>query len=253
MICFNKHNKRLNDSAEKEVMYMQFESLSKQKSLVHRVFTRSLNISLGVGNDARRLEKNLRIIKNNMGADRLIFMDQLHGTNIISIKKGYDSAPLSDNKGDVLITNIPQVALIVKQADCQGIILFDRARHVISVVHSGWRGSTLNIIGKAVGRMVDEYKCEPNDILAAIGPSLGPCCAEFISYKEIFPVSFQDYMVKMNYFDLWALSIGQLLKAGISRENIETSNICTKCHGHLFYSYREEDTTGRFATAAMII
>jgi YfiH family protein len=263
MIWFNKYDIRLSDPVEKEVMYMQFESLSKEKSLIHRVFTRmggvskrpfeSLNISSSVGDDTRRVEKNLQIIKNNMGSDRLLFMDQFHGDDIISINKKDDRPLLKNYKGDALITNIPYTTLMVKQADCQGIILFDRARHVLAVVHSGWRGSTLNIIGKVVGRMMEEYKCDPYQILAAIGPSLGLCCAEFVSYREIFPASFQTHMVKDNYFNLWDLSITQLLISGLRRENIETSGICTKCNNHLFFSYRGEGTTGRFATAAMII
>ncbi len=262
MLHFDKYNKRLNGLSDDEIMYMQFESLSAQGVLVHRVFTRlggvsqnpfdSLNVSFSVGDDAHRVEKNLQIIKNNMGANRLLFMNQVHETGIISLKKGKNKPVHSGSKGDAMITDIPYTALVVKQADCQGIILFDRVKKVISVIHSGWRGSTQNIINKTVKRMLKEYECDPSDILAAIGPSLGPCCAEFISYEEIFPPSFQAFMSGPNHFDLWRLSIHQLLESGIRRENIETSGICTKCNSALFYSYRAHSVTGRFATAAMI-
>jgi copper oxidase (laccase) domain-containing protein len=88
--------------------------------------------------------------------------------------------------------------------------------------------------------------------MAAIGPSLGPCCAEFVSHKEIFPDRFMRYLVRENHFDLWAISRSQLMEAGIDRDKIEVAGICTKCHSDLFFSYRAEGVTGRFATVAML-
>jgi len=88
--------------------------------------------------------------------------------------------------------------------------------------------------------------------MAAIGPSLGPCCGEFITHEQIFPNEFRQFMVRENYFDLWRISRWQLLNAGLIEENIEVAGICTRCRTDMFYSYRAEGITGRFATVAML-
>ena len=89
-------------------------------------------------------------------------------------------------------------------------------------------------------------------MLAAIGPSLGPCCGEFVTHEEIFPKEFGRFMVGENHFDLWKLSRWQLLEEGIKEDNIEVAGICTKCRTDLFYSYRSEGVTGRFGTVVML-
>ena len=122
-----------------------------------------------------------------------------------------------------------------------------RRKKVIANVHSGWRGSICNIAGKCVELMAREYGCRPQDILAGISPSLGPCCAEFIHYKTEIPRSFWKYRVKENHFDFWKMSFDQLREAGLRFENIEISDMCTRCNPHLFFSYRHSNTTGRFA------
>jgi len=100
--------------------------------------------------------------------------------------------------------------------------------------------------------MRSSFGSKASDLIAAIGPSLGPCCAEFIDYKQIFPEEFRRFMVRDNYFDLLQISRWQLIKAGLKEENIEVSTICTKCRTDLFYSYRAEGVTGRFTTVVML-
>jgi copper oxidase (laccase) domain-containing protein len=85
------------------------------------------------------------------------------------------------------------------------------------------------------------------DLVAAISPSLGPCCAEFVNYLTELPLAFHDYQVRPNYFDFWAISHDQLCSAGVKSENIHTANICTCCN-HDYFSYRRERETGRFAS-----
>ncbi len=193
------------------------------------------------------------MIKNIMGAERLVFMDQSHRAQIMVLGKEYLKGRGHTPRADAIITEMPFIALMVKQADCQGVILFDPEQRVLANVHCGWRGSVRNILGRVIARMGEEFGCNSADMLAAIGPSLGPCCAEFVSHKRIFPKSFERFMVRENYFDLWAISCWQLMEAGVREENIELSAICTRCRTDMFYSYRGEERTGRFATVAMII
>jgi hypothetical protein len=95
--------------------------------------------------------------------------------------------------------------------------------------------------------MQQHFGCRPNRILAGIGPSLGPCCAEFINYKTEIPREFWRYKGPDDHFDFWAISFDQLLNAGVRAKHIESSQICTRCRTDEFFSYRAEKTTGRFA------
>ena len=84
--------------------------------------------------------------------------------------------------------------------------------------------------------------------MAGIGPSLGPCCAQFIHYEQEIPEAYWMYQTRPYYFDLWQLSRDQLIAAGVLGEHITLAGICTSCRTDLFFSYRKEKTTGRFAT-----
>jgi YfiH family protein len=135
----------------------------------------------------------------------------------------------------------------VQVADCQAILLYDPIRRVVGNVHSGWRGSIRNIVDRTVKKMIAEFSCVPREMVAAVGPSLGPCCAEFIHFRDEIPEPFWKYKDESDHFDFWAITRDQLSAAGLSEKNIHISQMCTKCRGDLFYSYRCEHHTGRFA------
>ena len=246
-----------------EVGFFQYPKLSMQQKLTHMVFLRhggvsappfnTLNTSYKVGDRPGDVSSNLRKIKNVMGARDLMFMNQSHGVDILVLGKDHLEKSSETPSADAMITDMAYIALIVKLADCQGIIIYDPKKKVVANVHCGWRGNVHNIVGKTVTRMNDCFGCRGSDLLAAIGPSLGPCCAEFIDYEAIFPGEFKDFMVRENYFDLWAVTRRQLLEAGLKEENIEVAGICTRCNSDMFFSYRAEGQTGRFGIAAMLV
>lgn len=245
-----------------ETTYFQFPQLSRNRHVAHAVFTRlggasaspyiGLNTSFTVDDYPDNVTKNLDAIRNVLGARDLVFMNQSHGDHICVIRRGQPTGTTLPPDADALITNVPGTALMVNQADCQGVIIFDPILAVVGNVHCGWRGNVANILGKVVSGMRQEFGCQASDLVAAIGPSLGPCCAEFRGYREIFPDSFTDFMVRENHFDLWSLSGRQLQKAGLMAENIEIAQVCTSCNTDLFYSYRREGKTGRFGTVVML-
>jgi purine-nucleoside/S-methyl-5'-thioadenosine phosphorylase / adenosine deaminase len=246
----------------KDVTCFRFPGLSLYQQLIHGVFTRmggssappydSLNTSYTMGDSAENVNENLSRIKKSVEAEHLIFVDQVHGDSVFVIRRVHLDTQGKIPCADAMITDISRVVLMIKQADCQGVIIFDPKRSVVANVHCGWRGNVQNILGRVVARMSHEFECRPSDMVAALGPSLGPCCAEFVTHEEIFPETFRRFMVRENYFDLWAVSCGQLMEAGLKEENIEVSGICTRCRTDLFYSYRAEGKTGRFATVAML-
>ncbi len=149
---------------------------------------------------------------------------------------------------DGIVTDIPGVLLFIQVADCQPVMLYDSVNKVIANIHSGWRGSLQNIVGAGVDAMKREFGSDPALILAGIGPSLGPCCSEFLNYESEIPENFLIYRQRKNYFDFWQMTIDQLMEKGLRSENIELSRICTKCSHNSFFSYRYKKTTGRFAS-----
>lgn len=246
----------------REVPFFQFPGLSVYPNLAHFVFTRhggvsdsafrSLNVSFSTGDSARNVETNLSMIRELTGARSLRFMNQVHGKNIVTFREGNPQDRGDPLAADAMITDLPGVALLVKQADCQAVILYDPVRKVVSNVHCGWRGNARGLLGAVIAAMRAEFGCDPSRLRAAIGPSLGPCCAEFVTYQEIFPESFSPFMTRDNYFDLWAISRSQLLESGLKEAHIESADWCTRCRTDLFYSYRGEGKTGRFATVVML-
>jgi YfiH family protein len=245
------------------VRYFRYPKLLSDRQLVHGVFTRhggvsdppydSLNTSYTVGDRKEDVTANLRRLEEAMGARYLMFMNQCHGDGVRMLCQDDFTEPTDEIPfADAMITDIPFVALMVKQADCQGIIIFDPKRRVLANVHCGWRGNVKNILGRVLIRMKQHFGCKGSDMLAAIGPSLGPCCAEFVDHEEIFPKGFKEFMVLENHFNLWAVSCWQLVNEGVRQEGIEVAGICTRCRTDLFYSYRGEGKTGRFGTVAML-
>jgi len=230
--------------------------------VVHAVFSRhggvsdppfsTLNTSYSTGDNEDRVRRNLSTVMEVMGGENFLYMHQMHGREVMVVREKDPSPFRQGAEVDAVISDRKRLVLIVKQADCQGVLLYDPTTEVIGAAHCGWRGNVLNILGSVVDKMVTEFGCRRERMVAAIGPSLGPCCAEFIGYQKIFPESFVASMVRENYFDLWQISRNQLLEAGVDSANIEVSGVCTVCRRDLFFSYRGEKASGRFATAIML-
>jgi YfiH family protein len=246
----------------REVPFFRFPGLSVYPDLAHFVFTRhggvsdsafrSLNVSFSTGDSAKNVETNLSMILAITGARALRFMNQVHGKNIVILRETHFQDAEGPFTADAMITDLAGVALLVKQADCQAVVLYDPVRKVVSNVHCGWRGSVHGLLSAVVAAMRAEFGCDPSRLRAAIGPSLGPCCAEFVTHREIFPDRFSPFMIRDDYFDLWAVSRSQLVESGLNEAHIESADWCTRCRTDLFYSYRGEGKTGRFATVVML-
>ena len=243
------------------VSFYQFEHLQKYPTIRHGIFTRhfghstgdfqSLNVSLDLGDAADHVRKNRNLVSRVIEGRDLVFVNQVHGDQVVILNPknidSYGGLQRVLGTGDALVTNVSGKFLTTQLADCQSILLYDPSRHVVANVHSGWRGSIKNILGRTVGVMKKYFKCYSADIIAGIGPSLGPCCAEFVNYRKEIPQIFWRYKSADDHFDFWTLSRDQLTHAGVRAENVETSRICTKCNTETFFSYRGEGQTGRFA------
>lgn len=247
--------------------FYRFERLAGFPEIRHGIFTRrfgcstgpfeSLNVSFGLGDKASHVKANRRVIARAIGSKNLIYAQQVHSDQILILNS---EKLISDGDseqvlgtGDALVTDASGKFLTTQLADCQSILLYDASLRVVANIHSGWRSSIRNIAGRTVGVMQKRFKCRPADIIAGIGPSLGPCCAEFVHYRSEIPEIFWKHKTANDHFDFWAISRDQLTDAGVPRENIEISNICTRCNTAVFFSYRGEGRTGRFASVIGLI
>ncbi|MBF0120713.1 MAG: peptidoglycan editing factor PgeF [Desulfobacterales bacterium] len=245
----------LNLKKYKDVSFFEFTSLSKFPEITHALFTRlggfseppyhTLNLSFGVGDNEINVKKNRDIVLESLSADNHISLKQVHGTEVVVIK---EDSPIDLIEADAMITNVSGKFLLIKIADCQAIMIYDPVCKLIANIHSGWRGSIKNITQVTIEKMKTVFGCMPKNMFACVSPSLGPCCAEFINYEKEIPEEFWKYKVNKYNFDFWKITLDQLCTAGLYPENITLSKICTKCNTDLFFSYRGEKITGRFAS-----
>lgn len=216
----------------------------------------SLNIGLAVGDRTWAVNANRQLVKEGMGVERLLSGRQVHGEAIYLL----DHALASDvevEDYDALITNQPNVGLVIQHADCQAVLLFDPESQAIGAVHSGWRGSVVNLIGKTVQAMTRAFGTDPGNLRAVISPSLGPCCAEFVNYELELPVSFQEFMDERNRFNFWEISRHQLMDCGMKVRGITLPTICTSCSAD-YFSYRRacregDSVTGRNCSVIALV
>lgn len=241
-------------------LYFQFEALNRCPGLWHAVTTRQggksawpyagFNLSDGVGDAPEAVMANRERLQTLTRGGVHLYARQNHGTSIHVITgealPGPQTITVLPGSADAMITDVPGIFLLIQTADCQAVMIVDPCRRVVANVHCGWRGSTADIVGLTVKCMVDQWGCDPGDMVAAIGPSLGPCCAEFVNYKDEIPPSLWPFRVAAHHFDFWRISRHQMIAAGLGNARIYSADICTRCNPHLFYSYRARQQTGRF-------
>jgi YfiH family protein len=202
----------------------------------------SLNIGAYVGDRPEAVAANRQLVREAMGIPALLTARQVHGQGVYCLTESLGEDREVDGF-DALVTNISGVGLMVQQADCQAVLLFDPRRAVIAAVHCGWRGSVLRLVPQVVDVMAGNYGTVAADLRAVISPSLGPCCGEFINFRSELPAEFQQFMVRDNYFDFWQITRAQLTAAGVAEAHIHTAGRCTCCSDD-YFSYRRATRQG---------
>ena len=156
-------------------------------------------------------------------------------------------------QADILLTDNPRVTLFMRFADCTPILLYDPVKQVVGSVHSGWLGTVRGASNAAVRAMQERYDSNPADILAAIGPAIGPDHYEvgedvIVQVQDAFGVDAELLLETHGasiHFNLWNANQILLERAGVRQ--IEIAGICTACHPTDWFSHRgEKGKTGRF-------
>lgn len=241
------------------IKWLQFDLLADQPRISHAVFFRhggystgnyaSLNLGYSSGDDpatvTRNNQKAIELLQHDHAAlSRCIRGKLYHGKTVCEVGHQTSRTP----ECDALVTAEPNIGLTVTHADCQCILLYDPVKHVAANIHSGWRGSVLNICTETVACLCAKHHSNPADILACVGPSLGPQSAQFIHYKTELPEAFHAFQTKPLYFDFWAITEHQLLTAGVLSSHIEFAHIDTLTGPDCFSYRREGARSGRHAT-----
>lgn len=256
-----------------------FENLLRYEAIDHFVSTRtgghshspydSLNLSFNVGDNSEKVLKNRNLLAGvlSIPLTSLTTAKQIHDGHVKVVSGGMRGKGCVDYQGainatDAMVTNVPNICLMILLADCVPILFYDPSRRAIGVAHAGWKGTLRLVAEKTVRALQEHFGCSPQDIAVGIGPSIGPCCyevgGEVVSEVEHIFGTRQDCIRKESqdgkgYFDLWGANLKQLVQTGIPEENIETAKLCTCHHPNSFFSYRhEKGKTGRFGAGIFI-
>jgi YfiH family protein len=243
---------------ERSLLEFQFSQL-RNLPLVHGMSGHNANapaegdIAYSPVSEASDIAANRLTFFSELGLDlaSLTMGRQVHGSSVqtvVASDRGRGQPPAFDGFPDTdgLITAVPDITLGVIVGDCVPIVLYDPRKHVVAVVHAGWRGTVSLIAKRAVEAMKTGYQCRPRTILAGIGPSIGPCCYEVgdevIEAWLASGVPYARHAVisrdGRHYFDLWTANRYALIAAGIQRRDIEDSAICTRCGPDRYFSRR---------------
>ncbi len=195
------------------------------------------NMSFGVGDREENVLMNRDAIKKRLGVDILLSAHQVHGDTIFLDLDGSIHQDTEIEGCDALITDREGVGLMIQQADCQAVLLYDPITQSIAAVHCGWRGSVVGIIGKTIATMERSLGVQPENLVVAVSPSLGPCCGEFVNYRQELPESFHAFEIGEKYFDFWQITRWQLEQAGVQKKAIFVAGVCTSCSTD-YFSYR---------------
>ena len=259
----NTNSCQLNE--KNKVPYITFPKLQRyEQDIVHGFSTRlggvstkhwgTMNLSFSRGDDQKTVMENHRLFADAVGynKEKLVFSDQVHLTKIYKVTSqdaGKGIIKESDIKGiDGLVTNEPGISLITFYADCVPLFFYDPVKKVVGMAHSGWRGTVGKIGAEMIRFMEKEYDSQPKDIVCAIAPSICQKCYEVsedvaVQFLEVFGKDYGDELLYQKENGKYQLNLHYaceqtLLDAGIKKENIDVTNLCTCCNPELFFSHR---------------
>jgi hypothetical protein len=202
-------------------------------------------------------------------AQSVVRMRQVHGTRVVMVRREGGCPPEAPDRsvGDIAVSDDPRVVLCVKVADCVPVLIADARTGAVAAVHAGWRGTAAGAARTAVRALTEHFGSTPEDLVAAIGPSIGPCCYRVgQDVREAFATAngwtvghagwFSDGPVAEPrhgvpgtdpaasgggpgvFLDTWTANADQLRGAGVPPSQVHVSRLCTSCHRETFHSYR---------------
>jgi len=255
-------------SEKNGIIYYEFEHMAATELVNHCFSTRiggvsktpynSMNLAYHLDDCQQAVDENFRLICAAVGFDheKIAMTQQIHQDTIQILTT---TTKVVQNGVDGLITAATGPVLTTYYADCTPLLFFDPEKKVIANSHAGWRGTALNIAKKTVKQMIDNFACQPKNILAGIGPCISLAHFEVggevvQAFKKQLP-EVAPHLKRKNaqkwHLDLTAINYQLLIEAGLLEKNIETANLCTYENANLFFSHRR-DGLARGNMVAMI-
>ena len=254
----------IQDISKGAVHMLQFPFLEQQSWISHGFSTRmggvsegcyaSMNLSFTKGDDPEKVRENYRRMADMLGMDmeRMTLSFQTHTTNVRLVTEEDAGKGIVKERDytdvDGLITNIPGITLVTFYADCVPLYFVDPVHHAIGLSHSGWRGTVHRMGRVTLKAMKEAFGTKTEDVICAIGPSICQSCFEVGGevveefQKEFDPSYWKElFYAKENgkyQLDLWKANEIVLLEAGIQKEKLQITDICTRCNPEYLFSHR---------------
>lgn len=200
-------------------------------------------------------------LKELMRIEELVFLRQTHSADGLVITSHEHAREVANFtvEGDYLITNVKSIGIGVMTADCLPVVLFDNFNRLVSMVHAGWRGSSKNIVLKAVDRMMQEFGTKPESLQVFFGPSAKVCCYTIGEdmLESVEDVEIIEHVVQRRgkeiFFDLPAFNKLQLTSIGVKPESFKLDyNVCTICDPSFYSHRRQGKKSGRQMTVVSL-
>ncbi len=250
---------------KKEVVYLTYPAFDELRGFCHGFSTRlggvsrgifsSMNLSFTRGDDDRAVLENYRRIADALGfsIEKAVCSDQTHTANVRRVYEGDGGKGIVRRKDytdvDGLVTDVPGLTLVTSYADCVPLFFIDPVKRAVGLSHSGWRGTVGKIGAVTVKKMQEEFGSRPEEILAAIGPSICQDCYEVsedvaAEFRAAFWENRKEKTLLYEKEDgkyqlnLWRANELVLLEAGILLEHINFPGICTCCNPQFLFSHR---------------
>lgn len=227
-----------------------------------------LNLGLRVEDDEATVVRNRELLFSAYGLalERSVWCKQVHadrvtivGTDELGRGSRSERDIIADT--DALVTDVVDLPLVVTLADCVPVVLYDPVNHAVGLAHAGWGGTVRRISSRTVAIMGERYGTRPQNLVAAVGPSIAP--GDYEVGENVITQATDAYgagagrilrelTTDKARFDLWEANAVDLEDAGLARAQIEIAGISTAAALDMFYSYRVEGVTGRFVTAVSL-
>jgi YfiH family protein len=209
----------------------------------------------------QRWSKALSIDPNHLAVPHLV-----HGSDVCVVDldhRGLGAAPGTRLVGryDALVTRLPKVPLMTTHADCMALLLYEPNAQIVAAVHAGWRSTVGGVVERTIDVMTTQCGADPHRIVGYVGPTICGTCYEVgdevVAAWELASAPDPAKAVTRRngrwHFDLVEANVQMLVRCGVQSQNIQLSEVCTRCNGQHWFSHRGQGArTGRFAAFIMM-